>query len=104
MDRSGSSRRTALLVLSLRSCALLFYGNLRGIREAGRTFAFPLYFFITMAGLVIVVCVLREITGHLPMTDVSKLHGIYDPQGQRLLRGRDRPRAASRRSRTVARR
>jgi amino acid transporter len=68
-----------LLVLSLLVVALLFYGNLRGIREAGRTFAFPLYFFITMAGLVIIVCVIREITGHLPMTSVSSLHGIYEP-------------------------
>ena len=34
---------------------LLAYGNLRGVREAGRAFAFPTYFFVGSAGLVIVV-------------------------------------------------
>ncbi len=53
------------LVLSLAVLALLLYGNLRGIREAGKAFAFPLYFFITMAGAVIITCIVREMTGHL---------------------------------------
>ena len=51
--------------ITLGVVALLAYGNLRGIREAGRAFAFPLYFFVTMAGLVIIVGIVREITGHL---------------------------------------
>ncbi len=51
---------TVVLVL------ILAYGNLRGIREAGKAFAFPTYFFIVMGGLVIVVGVLREIFGDLP--------------------------------------
>jgi amino acid transporter len=45
---------------------LLFFGNLRGLREAGRTFAFPTYFFVISLGLVIVVGLFREITGDLP--------------------------------------
>jgi len=44
---------------------LLFFGNLRGLREAGRTFAFPTYFFVVSIGLVIVVGVFRELTGSL---------------------------------------
>ncbi len=52
-------------MLTLAVVALLFYGNLRGIREAGSAFAFPLYFFIIMAGLVIVVGLARELTGNL---------------------------------------
>jgi amino acid transporter len=67
------------LVLTLAVVALLFYGNLRGIREAGKAFAFPLYFFITMASLVIIVCLVREVTGHLAVTDPSALHGVYAP-------------------------
>jgi amino acid transporter len=66
-----------LLVLTLAVVALLFYGNLRGIREAGKSFAFPLYFFIAMASLVIVVCVARELTGHLAVTDPHSLHDVY---------------------------
>jgi amino acid transporter len=45
---------------------LLAYGNLRGVREAGKAFAFPTYFFVASAGLVVVVGVLREIAGDLP--------------------------------------
>ena len=44
----------------------MLWGNLRGIREAGRTFAFPTYFFITSLVLVVVVGLVREATGNLP--------------------------------------
>src|SRR5436190_1637889 len=42
---------------------ILFYGNLRGIREAGRLFAFPTYFFAGSMLVVILVGIFREITG-----------------------------------------
>ena len=45
---------------------LLAFGNLRGVREAGKAFAFPTYFFVISAGLVVVVGVVREIFGDLP--------------------------------------
>jgi len=45
---------------------LLAYGNLRGVREAGRAFAFPTYFFVASAGLVVLIGVGREIVGDLP--------------------------------------
>ena len=45
---------------------VLAYGNLRGIREAGKAFAFPTYFFVIAAGLVVLVGVLREVFGDLP--------------------------------------
>jgi amino acid transporter len=66
-----------VLILTLVVVALLFYGNLRGIREAGKSFALPLYFFILMAGLVIVVGVVREAAGTLPMIDPHQ-HGAYE--------------------------
>lgn len=47
--------------------AILAYGNLRGVREAGRAFAFPTYFFVATAGLAIVVGIVREILGQLPV-------------------------------------
>ncbi|MDQ1744023.1 MAG: hypothetical protein QOE23_2362 [Pseudonocardiales bacterium] len=60
---------------------LLAYGNLRGVREAARAFAFPTYFFVAMGGLVIAVGGLRELTGDLPryqhaagMIEVSDQH------------------------------
>jgi amino acid transporter len=45
---------------------VLAYGNLRGVREAGKAFAFPTYFFVITAGLVVVVGLIRELLGDLP--------------------------------------
>jgi len=44
---------------------LIAYGNLRGIREAGRTFAVPTYFFIANMVVLIVVGAYRAVTGSL---------------------------------------
>ncbi|HEY7046095.1 MAG TPA: amino acid permease [Jatrophihabitantaceae bacterium] len=57
---------TVSLVLTVGVVLLLAFGNLRGIREAGKAFAFPTYFFVCSAGAVIVVGVIREIVGDLP--------------------------------------
>jgi len=44
---------------------LLLYGNLRGIKEAGKFFAFPTYFFIFSLGFVVVAGYIREAMGTL---------------------------------------
>ena len=44
---------------------LMFYGNLRGIREAGRIFALPTYFFVTSLGLVVVAGLVKAALGTL---------------------------------------
>jgi amino acid transporter len=44
---------------------LLVYGNLRGIREAGKTFALPTYLFIAAVGAVLLVGVVRAVLGEL---------------------------------------
>ena len=46
---------------------ILAWGNLRGIREAGKAFAFPTYFFVFTAGLAVVIGVVRDIFGDLPV-------------------------------------
>jgi amino acid transporter len=43
----------------------LAYGNLRGIREAGRTFAIPTYFFVVNMVILIAVGSYKEIAGSL---------------------------------------
>jgi amino acid transporter len=52
--------------ITIGAVLLLAYGNLRGVREAGKAFALPTYLFAGAAGLVVVVGVLRELTGTLP--------------------------------------
>ncbi|MEU0136445.1 APC family permease [Streptomyces sp. NPDC006296] len=58
------------LPVSVAVIVLLAYGNLRGIREAGRMFALPAYLFIAAIGLVLVAAAVRGITGELPRADL----------------------------------
>ena len=51
--------------LSVAFIVLLAYGNLRGIREAGRAFAVPTYFFIANMALLIGLGLLKWATGSL---------------------------------------
>ena len=50
---------------------LLLYGNLRGIREAGKFFAFPTYFFIASLATVVIGGYVREAMGQLHAQVIS---------------------------------
>src|SRR6202034_4452833 len=62
------------LEISVGAVLIFCYANLRGLREAGRTFAVPTYWFIGMLTLMIVVGVAREVLGTLPVYDP-----LHDP-------------------------
>src|ERR1700722_15555228 len=51
--------------ISVGLVILLAYGNLRGIREAARSFAVPTYFFIANMALLITVGIAKTVTGNL---------------------------------------
>jgi amino acid transporter len=51
--------------MSVTFVILLAYGNLRGIREAGRVFAVPTYVFIANMALLIIVGLVKQILGDL---------------------------------------
>jgi amino acid transporter len=57
--------------------ALMCFGNLRGIKEAGRSFAVPTYLFAGSVVLMIVVGLIREAFGHLQPYDTATMHGTY---------------------------
>src|SRR5215510_2665124 len=57
---------------------VMCYGNLRGIKEAGRAFAVPTYLFAGSVILMIVVGLIREAFGELPVTDPHTLQGTYE--------------------------
>ena len=59
----GLSTKTVLLIISLAAVLIMCYGNLRGIREAGKTFALPTYLFSGSVGLMIIVGLVREVFG-----------------------------------------
>ena len=76
------------LEISVGAVLIFCYANLRGLREAGRTFAVPTYWFIAMLVLMIVVGVVREVFGGLPTYDPAHLDGAVPMhQGNGLVMG-----------------
>jgi amino acid transporter len=55
-----------LTIISICVVLLMCYGNLRGIREAGKSFAVPTYLFSAVMIFTIVVGLAREFFGSLP--------------------------------------
>ena len=53
------------IYISVFVIILLCFGNLRGIREAGRSFAVPAYFYIVMAGVTVLLGLVKLATGNL---------------------------------------
>ena len=52
--------------ISLGFVVILTLGNLRGVRESGRIFALPTYFFLLMMGVLLSASFVRLFTGTLP--------------------------------------
>ena len=63
--------------ISIGIILLMCFGNLRGIREAGKIFALPTYLFSGSVILMIVVGIVREALGNLPQQNIYDLHGLY---------------------------
>jgi amino acid transporter len=56
---------------------VMAFGNLRGLKEAGRAFAVPTYLFAGAVILMIVVGLVRELMGNLHPVNPATLHGAY---------------------------
>jgi amino acid transporter len=63
--------------ISIAIILLMCFGNLRGIKEAGKIFALPTYLFSGSVILMIVVGIIREALGNLPQQNIYALHGLY---------------------------
>jgi amino acid transporter len=76
------------LEISVGAVFVFCFANLRGLREAGRTFAVPTYWFIGMLVLMVVVGAIREVFGGLPTYDPAHLDGaVAVHQGSGLVMG-----------------
>ena len=64
---------------------LLTYGNLRGVKEAGKAFAFPTYFFVGSMFIVFAMGIWRLINGTLPVLETDLPGAIEVGEGQGLL-------------------
>ncbi|MEA2716960.1 MAG: hypothetical protein QOI99_1277 [Actinomycetota bacterium] len=56
----------AAVPISIAFILIVAYGNLRGVRESGKVFAVPTYFFIANMLVLLGVGLARMVTGHLP--------------------------------------
>ena len=65
------------LEITVGVVVLMAFGNLRGLKEAGRAFAIPTYLFSGAVILMIVVGLIRDLTGNLGRLDPAALHGAY---------------------------
>ena len=61
------------VALSLGFVVILMLGNLRGLRESGRIFAVPTYFFVVMMLFLIAIGVWHAITGTAPPVTAANL-------------------------------
>jgi len=78
---SPINNTTTITVISIGVVVLMLYGNLRGIREAGKSFAVPTYLFSSVIILMIIVGLLRETFGSLPQWHVMCAHCTYEQAG-----------------------
>lgn len=53
------------LEITLGVICLLLYGNLKGVKEAGRAFAAPTYLFVTSVSLVVILGIWKQLHGNL---------------------------------------
>jgi amino acid transporter len=66
-----------LKIISIVIVVIMLYGNLRGIREAGRSFAIPTYLFAGVMIIVIVVGVVKELFFTLPPVHLAHGANVY---------------------------
>jgi amino acid transporter len=64
---------------------LLTVGNLRGIRESGRIFAVPTYFFVVSIALLMLIGLVRYVTGSIVPLEVAAEHAGTRPLTTLLL-------------------
>ena len=76
------------LEIAVAALLLISYANLRGLREAGRIFAVPVYSFVVMLAVLIVTGVARQIFWSLPTYDPQHMAGTVPVnQGNGLIMG-----------------
>jgi len=71
------SKPATLTLISIGVVLIMLYGNLRGIREAGKAFAVPTYLFSSVMILTVVVGLVREIFFSLPRYHVTCPVGVH---------------------------
>ncbi len=77
------SLRGAVVPMSVAFVVLIAYGNLRGLREAGRFFAIPTYFFIANMAVLIAAGLIQAALGDLGHVPTASGQIPLGKEGQR---------------------
>jgi amino acid transporter len=77
----------AAVPMSVAFVALVAFGNLRGLREAGRVFAIPTYFFIANMAALIITGLVRAALGDLGHVPAATGQVAFGHEGGGLLLG-----------------
>ena len=97
---AGSALSDLTVPITVAVVLLLLYGNLRGIREAGKFFAFPTYFFIVSLGFVVVAGYVKKALGKLQVHAIPQHAGDRWPSATRGPGCSTAPRSSSSSSRS----
>jgi amino acid transporter len=81
------SLKPAEVPMSVAFVVLIAWGNLRGLREAGRAFAVPTYFFIANMAVLIVAGLVKAATGSLGHVPVKSGQMGFGKEGVGVLLG-----------------
>ena len=73
------------IYMTLGVIILITYGNLRGVKEAGKSFALPTYLFVFAMAVVFVTGLYRVVSGNLPVLDTNLPGAVAVGQAQGLL-------------------
>ena len=73
------------IYMTLGVIVLLTYGNLRGVKEAGKSFALPTYLFVGAMGVVFLTGLYRVFTNNMPQLDTNLPGAVAVGQAQGLL-------------------
>jgi len=71
--------------MTLAVIILLTYGNLRGVKEAGKAFALPTYLFVGSMAVVFIIGIYRELTGGLAVLEINQPGAVPIGESQGLL-------------------
>ena len=71
------------VLIALSFIIIIAFGNLRGVKESGKVFAVPTYFFIAMMSLMILVGIAKEMSGALHPAAIHNVSGAV-PVGHGL--------------------
>jgi amino acid transporter len=69
--------KTTTILITVGVVLLLIFGNLRGIREAGKMFALPTYFYVFSLGGTLIYGYVRKALGELPQLAIP--HDPHNP-------------------------